>query len=58
MSGVQGLKKIRRFSPAHLAHHDVIRPMAQGMAHQIPDRHRPALQPPRLEAHAVGPLDA
>ena len=58
MSGVEGLQQVSGFSSAHLAHHDVIRAVAQGMAHQVPDRHRSFLQPTSLEADAIRPLDA
>ena len=58
MSGIEGLKQVRRLPAAHLSHHDVIRPVAQRMAHQVPDRHRSFLQPASLESNAIRPLDA
>ena len=32
--------------------------VAQGVAHQVPDGHRSVFQPARLEANAIGALDA
>ena len=35
-----------------------IRAVSPGVTHEVADRHRPAVDPPRLEANAIGPLDA
>ena len=47
-----------RLAAAHLTHYDVIRAVAQGMAHQIPDRYGSGCQSTSLEANTVGVLDA
>ena len=58
MSGVEGLQQVSGLAAPHFAHDDVIRAMAQGVAHQVADRHRSFLQPTSLEADAIRPLDA
>ena len=58
VSGIEGLKQVRRLAAANLAHYDVIRAVAQSMAHQLPDRDGSGCQSASLEANAVGPLDA
>ena len=50
---VQCLEQIGRLSAAHLADDDVIGPVAQGMPHQVADRHVAAGGVPRLEPQAV-----
>ena len=46
MSGVEGLQQVRRLTASNLSHHDMIRSMPQGMAHEIADRDRAFLQAP------------
>ena len=57
MPGVERLQEIGGLAAPDLAHHDVIGAMAQGMAHEVADRHRFAVNAPRLEADAVFPVD-
>ena len=43
---------------SNLSHHDMIRSVTQGMAHEIADRHRAFLQPPGLEPDTIRVVDA
>ena len=52
--GVQRLEQVGRLAPPHLADEDVIRPVAQRVPHEIPDRHAAVAEPPRLEPQAIG----
>ena len=56
--GIERLQEIGGLAAPDLPDHDVIRAMAQGMAHEVPDRHRCAVNPPGLEADTVSPIDA
>ena len=53
VAGVEGLEQVGGLGAAHLAHDDVIGTVAQGVAHEVADRHVAAREAPRLEAHAV-----
>ena len=56
--GVERLQEIGGLAALDLADNNVIRAMAQGMAHEVADRHGFAVDPPRLEADTVFPVDA
>ena len=55
--GVERLQEIGGLAAPDLPDNNVIRAMAQGMAHEVADRHRIAVDPPRLEANTVFPVD-
>ena len=59
MAGVQCLEKIGRLPAPHLAHDDVVGPVAERVADEVADRDGGpfARAAPRLEAEAVRPLD-
>ena len=57
MPGIERLQEIGRLAAPDLADNNVVRAMAQGMAHEVADRHRFAVNPPRLEADTVFPVD-
>ena len=55
--GVERLQQIGDLAVPDLPDNNVIRAMAQGMAHEVADRHRFGVDPPRLEADTVFPVD-
>ena len=58
MSSVEGLQQVRRLTASNLSHHDMIRSMPQGMAHEIADRDRAFLQPSRLKPDTIRVVNA
>ena len=57
VAGVEGLEEIGGLAAPDLTHHDMVRTVPQGVFDQIADRHRSAVDAPRLEADAVGMID-
>ena len=55
--GVERLQEIGGLAAPDLADHNVVRAMAQGMAHEVADRHGFAVNAPRLEADTIFPVD-
>ena len=54
MPGVEGLEQVGGLGPADFSDDNVIGPVAQGVAHQVPDRHVASGEPARLQPQAVG----
>ena len=57
MPGIERLQEIGGLAAPDLTDHNVVGPVSEGMFDQVADRDRITLDPPRLEADTVFPVN-